>query len=74
MVANNCGYRVLSFEGFGTMVVDRIRDLLLPIGGSVRERLNYLDVAGHSDKRVSLARLSEQFVGPLSITWGGAID
>jgi hypothetical protein len=39
---------------------DPVRDLLLPTVSSVEERPGHLDVAGHSDMRVSLQRFAEQ--------------
>jgi hypothetical protein len=48
-------------------------DPLLPTSSSVEERLSHLDVARHSDTRVSLPRLTEQSVGSFAITRGGTV-
>ncbi len=46
-------------EGSLATAADRIRDLLLPTGSSVEERLGHLDMARHSDMCVSLQRFVE---------------
>ena len=48
-------------------------DLFLLAGSASKERLSHLDVARHSDTRVSLQSFSEQSLRCLAITWSGAI-
>jgi hypothetical protein len=50
------------------------RDLLLPTGSPVEERLSNLDVACHSDTFVTLERLCEQRLRLFVIPWCGAIN
>jgi hypothetical protein len=46
----------------------------LPTSSAGEERLGHLDMAGHSNPRVSLQSFIEQRLRFLAITWGGAIN
>src|ERR1700719_800593 len=50
-----------------------IRDSLLPTSSAGEGRLGRLDMAGHSNPRVSLHSFIEQRLRFFAITWGGAI-